>query len=278
MVNHLNKSHGITEALQGRDLANQWRHTVKKQAWSCGFCISLFLSFQDRLKHVDIVHFRRHQSIHEWDLNKVILGLLQQPKMENAWKTRMASLPPWVHPENISWDKATAKDLRATLEIGPSDDRHATTLADAAYFASKSKEGSRGQSGTNVANRHSDATAQASFLSSPSHYPGTSALTSDSELYHRPSPAITDSAAHLISNDPSFFEAPTDAFALGNTVEPSVSSMDGDGRVNHNVLPFNPSQIWNSAIESGTFFNGYDLPEIYSGRGTDWSAPNWYNH
>lgn len=278
MVNHLNRSHGIIEAHQGRDLANQWRHTVKKQAWSCGFCIGLFLSFQDRLKHVDIVHFRRHQSIHEWDLNKVILGLLQQPKMENSWKTRTASLPPWVHPESMTWDKATAKDLRTTLEIGPSNDYHAITLADAAYSASKLKEISWAQSGTNLANRHSDATAQESFLSSPSHYPGASASTSDSGLYHRPSPAITGPAAHLDPNDPSFVEAPRDSFALRNTAEPSVSSMDGEDRVNHNVLPFNPSQSWNSTIEPGTFFNGYDLSESYGGRSADWSAPNCYDH
>lgn len=132
---------------------------MTKQAWSCGFCSSLFYTFQDRLKHVDIEHFRKHQSFNEWDLNKVILGLLQQPKMQRTWKTRAASLPPWVHPENLAWDKATAQGLRAKLEKGPSDDRHAITLADEAYSASKPNEASWHQSGVTLAKRHSEAPA-----------------------------------------------------------------------------------------------------------------------
>lgn len=277
MVNHLNKSHGVTDAHHGRGLADQWRHTVKKQAWSCGFCIKLFLAFQDRLRHVDIEHFKRHQSIHDWDLNKVILGLLQQPKMEKAWETRTASLPPWVQLKNLTWDTATAKKLRATLEIGPSDEYHATTLADATYSASKLNEGSWPQSDTIHANRHSDAPAQASFVSSQNHYHATSALTSGSGSYARPSPAITGPTAHPISGDPSCVEAPTSAFALSNTVESSMSSSRDEGRVDYNALLFNPSQSWTSASKPGTFFNGYERPESYGGRGADWTTSNWYD-
>lgn len=269
MVNHLNKSHGIVEAHRGRNLADQWRHTVKKQAWSCGFCVSLFLTFQDRLKHVDVEHFRRHQSIHEWDLNKVILGLLQQPKMEKAWKTRTASLPSWVHPGNIAWGKAIAKELRATLEIGPSDDHHASTLADAAYFASEPNEGSWLRDATNHANRHSDVTAQASFLSSPDHYQAIPALTSDSGLYHRSSSATRGSTAHLVSNDPSFIGAPTTTFGLDNTVEPAISSFDDNLSIDYDALLFNPSQSWASASEPGTFFNSNEQSNSYAGGGAD---------
>ena len=263
MVNHLNKSHGITEAHEGRELADQWRHTVKKQAWSCGFCISLFLNFQDRLKHVDIEHFRKHQSIYEWDLNKVILGLLQQPKMDKAWKTRTALLPPWAYPENIAWDKATAKDLRATLEIGPSDDHHANTLANAAYSTSNLNDGSWPLIGTTHVNRNLDTTAQTSFFPSLDQYQAIPALTSDSGLHHRPTSAITDSTLQYVSGDPSFAGAPTSAFPSGNMVEPWMPAPDTEDRVDGSGLIFNPSQSWTSVSGPGTFLNGYEQSDRY---------------
>ena len=276
MVNHLNKSHGVLEAQQGRDLADQWRHTMKKQAWSCGFCISLFSTFQDRLKHVDIEHFRRHQSIHEWDSNKVILGLLQHPKMEKAWKTRTASLPPWMESKSLAWDKATVTGLRVALEIGPSDDRNANALADEAYSASKQNEGHWSPSDMTQSNCHWDATRQSSFLSAPNTYQATPALMSGSGSYHRPISAIADSTAHFISRDPSFAEAPTNAFALGNTVEPSMPILNDEGRINHNAPLFNASQNWIPASEPGTFFDGYEPSESHAGRGTQFSTPIWY--
>ena len=275
MVNHLSKLHGISEAHHGRDLADQLQHTVEKQAWSCGFCIHLLLTFQDRLKHIDIEHFRRHQSILEWDWNKVILGLLQQPKMEKAWKMRTASLPPWVHLETLSWDKATAKELRATLEIGPSDEHHANTLANAAYSARIRNERSWPQSGTINAHRHSDATAHANFLASSNHYEATSALKCDSGLYPGLSPSITGSNTHLVSSDSSCFEAPKSSFSFGNTVEVAMPSLDDDGGVDHNALPFNPSQSWSSASQPG-IFNGYELSGSYGGRSADCLTPNQY--
>lgn len=263
MVNHLNKLHGIMDAHRGRELADQWRHTVGKRAWSCGFCIAIFSTFQDRLKHIDIKHFREHQSIHEWDLNKVILGLLQQPKMENAWKTRTALLTPWAHPENFAWNKAVAKDLRAELERGPSDDHHANTLADAVYSASESNGGSWSQSGTTHAIPHSDAMEQLSLLSSPNPYQATSALTSDSGLYHRPSSATMDSTAHLMPSDPSYVGAPTSTSPLGNTLEPAMPSL-------------NHSQSWTSASETETFFNGYEPSGSYGGQDAPYLTPDWY--
>ena len=276
MVKHLNMSHRITDAHQGRDLADQWRHTVKKQAWSCGFCITLFLTFQDRLRHVDIEHFRRYQSVCEWDLNKVILGLLQQPNMKMAWKTRTASLPPWVHHEKLAWDKTVAKDLRTTLEIGPSDEHHANTLADAAYSASVPIQGSRPQSGTTHANRHSDVTTQASFFSSPNAYQVTSALMPGSGSYHQPTPAVTDPTDHLVSGNASFVEASTSALAFGNTVEPAMRSFDDDTRVDHNAHLVNPFQGCTCATEPETFSNCYEASDSYGGGGAHFSTSTWY--
>ena len=275
MVNHLSKAHGITEADQGRTLADQWRITVKKQAWSCGFCISLFLTFQDRLKHVDTEHFKKHQHIHKWDLNKVVLGLLQQPKMERAWKTRMASLLPQVHPESLAWDKATAKELRAMLEIGPSDDHHAIILADEAYYTRKPNEGSGLQRGTTHANHHSDVIGPAN-LPIQDHYHATSALTSNSGLYHRP--AVPDSTTHPVSNNFLSVRAPTSDFAFEQTIETMMPSFDLDGYVGHNASLLSSSQSWTSASNMGTFSSGHGQSNSYGGRGAEWSTSGWYDH
>ena len=257
MVNHLNKSHGIFETHQARDLADKWRHTVKKQAWACGFCSSLFLSFQDRLKHIDVEHFRRHQSIHEWDLNKVVLGLLQQPRMEKAWKKKIASLPPWVHLGQLNWNNAVAKDLQATLEMGPSDDHHASNLAEEAYLSSEANGASWLQDGTMHVDHVSDTTSQASFLSSPNYYPVISSANVYARSSHRLNSAIKDDTAQTPCDDSSFIGAPTGTVALDNTIDPAMMSLDDKGRADYNTAFFGPSQSGASAPDPDKFFYGY---------------------
>ena len=258
MVNHLNRSHGIIETNRARALADQWRHTAKKQAWACGFCSSLFLTFPDRLKHIDVEHFRRHQSIHEWDLNKVVLGLLQQPRVEKAWKIKMASLPLWVHLGHLVWDRAIAKDLQATLESGPSDDHHAATLAEEAYSRIEPHSAPWLQGGTKHVDHVSDATPQASFLSSPNHYPVTPSANSFARSYHRSSSAIKDHTAHFPCEDSSSIRAPTGTFALDNTIEPTMMSLDDNGRADYNAALFDPSQSGATASDPDNLFYDYE--------------------
>ncbi|KAM0798461.1 hypothetical protein BDR22DRAFT_859088 [Usnea florida] len=265
MVNHLNKSHGIFEAHQARDLADKWRHTAKKQAWACGFCGSLFLTFPDRLKHIDVEHFRRHQSIHEWDLNKVLLGLLQQPRLERAWKKKMASLPSWVHPGHLVWNKAIAKDLQATLEIGPSDDHHAGNLAEEAYLLSEANGASWLQDGTKHADHVSDTIPQAIFLSLPNHYPVTSSANPYATPYHRPSSAIKDHTAQRPYNDSPSNGARTGTFALDNTIDPAMMSLDENSHDDYNAAFFGPSQSGASASDPDNLFYGYGQSNSYAG-------------
>lgn len=264
MVNHLNKSHGIFEAHQARDLADKWRHTAKKQAWACGFCSRLFLTFQDRLKHIDVEHFRSHQTIHEWDLSKVVLGLLRQPRMEKAWEKKMASLPPWVQLGHLVWNKAVARDLQATLEIGPSDDHHASILAEEAYFVSEANGAPWLQDDTKHAEHVSDATPQTTFLSSQNYYPVTSSAIPSVRSYHRPSSAIKDYTAHLPCNNSSFIGAPTGTFALDNTIEPTMISLNSDGRTDYSITFFDSSQSWVSAPNSENSLNGYGQSNSYA--------------
>ena len=63
LVNHLSKIHRIHQKSQGEAIAVKWKHTVEKQAWSCGFCVIAFASFSDRLTHIAAQHFENGQTI-----------------------------------------------------------------------------------------------------------------------------------------------------------------------------------------------------------------------
>ncbi|KAM0798464.1 hypothetical protein BDR22DRAFT_859096 [Usnea florida] len=134
MVSHLRVKHGISITSQGEAIAGKWKYTVRKQAWSCCFCVNVFSSFNGRLGHIATKHFENGDSIEEWDATNVIKGLLQQPGMIEAWEAKLKSLSDFMIAD-IIWEKDTIKDLQHNLEVGPSDETTAASLADAAYSA-----------------------------------------------------------------------------------------------------------------------------------------------
>ena len=169
MVNHLSKHHGIHEISQGRELADQLKHAVHKQGWSCGFCIAFFTSFQERLRHIGTEHFEKHQNLGQWDISKVIRGLLLQPLVTNAWRDKVESLSPWEHSDLI-WDKADSKDLQDQLERGPSLDVAPRDLAEAAYLASRCAQGHTGPNDMEPRPADFDKTAKTFHVSPPTQY------------------------------------------------------------------------------------------------------------
>ena len=176
MVSHLSKTHGIHLKSQGEAIAVKWKHTVEKQAWSCGFCINTFITFNDRLSHIASHHFERGQSIDDWDGTKVIQGLLQQSGLIKAWKEKLESLPSWMIPD-IIWETDVIKDLQYDLEVGPSDKRSAVVLAEAAYTARRVNQSMENQRAMAVTEAKLDEIVGAkSSSSSPDlfHAPATS--------------------------------------------------------------------------------------------------------
>ena len=137
LVQHLKRCHDVQGKAQGEAIADKWKETTKKQAWSCGFCIHLTHTFADRLKHI-ATHFERGQTLDEWDTTKVIEGLLLQPGMVNVWKKQLAASSLGCEPPGIIWEKQLVQDLQRDLEVGPSDTKHAVALAKAAYGALRS--------------------------------------------------------------------------------------------------------------------------------------------
>lgn len=134
LVRHLRKYHDVPGKAQGEAIADKWKETTNKQAWSCGFCVHLAHTFGDRLKHI-AKHFERGQTLDEWDANKVIEGLLLQPEMVSVWKTQLASSSTAWGSSEIIWKKHLVKRLQHDLEVGPSDTKHAAALAKTAYEA-----------------------------------------------------------------------------------------------------------------------------------------------
>ena len=125
MVAHLKEAHHVPS---GGIIADKWRCKSSKKSWSCGFCIQLFPSLQARLKHIGTKHFEKGQSISDWDFTKVILGLLLQPEIQEAWQ----HLDPYRPPET-KWNKLGNEDLQSRLEMGLTDKETPQSLARAAY-------------------------------------------------------------------------------------------------------------------------------------------------
>ena len=232
MVNHLNKFHGISEAQQGRALADQWRVTEKKQAWSCGFCVSLFINYQDRLKHIDTEHFKKYKNIKEWDFNKVIHGLLLQPRMEQAWKKRTASQLTWARPEDLVWAKTFAKDMRKKLEIGPINESEADELAKTVYSASKLK-GSWHEVAVTPTSVIGNGTAGLSSVSSTNQHQVLATQAFDPSLQR---PMAVYDAPHLFG-DSQCGRPAMDAYDASSSVLPSMTS-SGEGSRGGSNDPF----------------------------------------
>ena len=276
MVNHLTKSHGIFTVEQGRELADKWRISVRKQAWSCGFCGSLFLNLQDRLKHIDTEHFRKYENIRDWDFCKVIHGLLRHPNMESAWKKRTASLLPWVQPEDLVWTEAFAKNMRTRLEIGPSDEGDANRLADEVYFAGRAKESWQGNA-TAPTTFMGAGMAGAPSLSAPKLDQPFTDQASGSGPEHRQSSSTMRATAY-VSGDPFVGRPLGHAYDRDSRAVPPMVFSDEGGPKDYDVSSFYPSQSWAVASETSNDHCGYGQAATEANQRlrrstSDWNGP-----
>ena len=129
---HLIDSHRLRK---GSAVVKQWRRQCEKQAWACGFCAAYFAKSSSRFRHIATEHYERGEDLSNWDLSKVILGLLQQPKVHKAWTERI-KLESSNRGTDIRWDNPSAGNLIIMLELGPSGTDNGATLANAAFVDS----------------------------------------------------------------------------------------------------------------------------------------------
>ena len=136
MVDHLSRDHALHDRAQGHSMAKSWRVKSGKQAWSCGFCARVFSDFEDRLKHIENTHFKMHHYVPDWDRSNVIMGLLLQPGVKEAWENLVASKS--LHDfSGFFWEDPALDELQLLLEMGPSTGQSAESLATAAYSAAR---------------------------------------------------------------------------------------------------------------------------------------------
>ncbi|KAF2036687.1 hypothetical protein EK21DRAFT_106000 [Setomelanomma holmii] len=86
-----------------------------KDAWGCGFCACLLTTWEERCEHI-AMHFEEKGSS-KWNFTNVVLGLLKQPEVQNAWNQLMLQR----HGEEqnwptLSWESKKCNRLRYKLE------------------------------------------------------------------------------------------------------------------------------------------------------------------
>jgi len=114
LINHVEHFHGASD---GRRLAEKWRNTNKngKKYYACGVCISCYTSLAEQTNHIDVQHWNHGQELKDWQPNNVILGLLLQPNVHDAWNGLVArhNVPRATH---FSWHTSIIGDLQQKLE------------------------------------------------------------------------------------------------------------------------------------------------------------------
>ena len=136
MVKHIRHDHGIDQKSQAVTLAEKWLKPSGKTFWSCGLCIALFSTYRERLKHINVEHFKNGHKYNQFNVQNVIQGLLLQPRVNEAWEAELVARHGSDRPI-ISWDPARIGNLQLQLEFGADFDNGAQDLAKAAYEASE---------------------------------------------------------------------------------------------------------------------------------------------
>ncbi|KAI3325614.1 hypothetical protein HD806DRAFT_490777 [Xylariaceae sp. AK1471] len=85
---HHKEDHGCKSCTHDKDPSCIVGPPVKS-AWGCGFCIAFLESWEIRVNHLE-THFQEGCKTAEWDLSKVIQGLLLRPFVKDAWESLMA--------------------------------------------------------------------------------------------------------------------------------------------------------------------------------------------
>ena len=126
------ESHGVRK---GSTVAEGWRRGCNKQAWACGFCVAYFNKSTKRFHHIATQHYEHGEDLNNWDATKVILGLLQQPKVYEAWEERMKLQFP-NRKQELRWEKTPTRSLITMLELGLRNKEDGEALAMAAFIQS----------------------------------------------------------------------------------------------------------------------------------------------
>ncbi|KAK3939204.1 hypothetical protein QBC46DRAFT_240830, partial [Diplogelasinospora grovesii] len=87
LVSHYKDVHGLDKTPAAKVI----RSSAIRSAWGCGFCAASLQSRNDYLEHLGR-HYDDGDDRGQWDHSKVIVGLLQQPKLQGEWGVLMSNL------------------------------------------------------------------------------------------------------------------------------------------------------------------------------------------
>lgn len=125
---HLSETHDLSNE-EASNSAYKLKYADIKKAYACGFCIQTFSTHRDQLNHIEHEHWRRRQNISEWDLNKIIHGLLLQPSIQSIWLHLIGDTSSAT--QHFTWAASAAEGLIERLELSqePAADLAAAAIA-----------------------------------------------------------------------------------------------------------------------------------------------------
>ena len=187
LATHLRESHGESGA-RADQCADQWKQTVPKKAYACGFCVAYFRTLQDQMNHIDNLHYKHSQDISGWDHNNVILGLLSQPDVKVAWQRELASNGLSV--SDCTWQTSVDADLQTMLEMR--QDSPEALAAEALRSTDQYKQvADENQSTSTIDPMDQDMAMDPQILMAQSQYPGFTPASSYYNGMQRSNPSYS---------------------------------------------------------------------------------------
>ena len=95
----------------------KWSRKLPPRISGCGFCIRGFHDSNERSVHV-AKHFESGCDRSDWDLSKVILGQLGQPRTALSWQSILGATFGGHPSPPISWSESLAPGIQKRLEEG----------------------------------------------------------------------------------------------------------------------------------------------------------------
>lgn len=197
LIKHLNTAHGVPN---GQRLAEDWKRAPDKKAWACGFCVSYFPQFMDRINHIHTEHYARGEHIRSWDPVKVIQGLLCQPRLSDTWSAYLLARYPSPLPD-VTWHASVVNSLQGRLEM---DEESPNILVAAAFDQSNLGFGCFGSGPLPFIVDADQDSMDVDDM--PSHFPQTSLAPQDSSQYYNGSDTSHESESSKMdmAGSPSF--------------------------------------------------------------------------
>jgi hypothetical protein len=87
---HHRDAHGCQQCTHAKEVTREVDARARRTAWGCGFCAQLLDDWEKRCDHIS-QHYDDGMRRTDWDHTKVIIGLLKQSDLDEAWRSILIS-------------------------------------------------------------------------------------------------------------------------------------------------------------------------------------------